>query len=232
MIINKINFPIYGIMILVALIIGMCFNIIFLKKQNIKNQHIALFVFMASVYSMFGGVILNSITTGSFDFTKFGLSSYGGAFGILVSAIMFEKMTNSNKEFIKSAVLSLPLIYSISKLACFFAGCCYGIPYSGIFSVIYPYKLNFSVFPIQLAETISFFIVFVVCLLFRKNKYNVGITIVLSAFTKFLLDFLRYDHLSKFITINQIISIGFIAVTIILYTVKNNINKSNKYCKK
>lgn len=231
MIINKIEFPIYGIMILVALIIGMCFNIIFLKKQNIKNQHIALFVFMSSVYSMFGGVILNSITKGSFDFTKFGLSSYGGAIGILVSAIMFERMTKSDNIFIKSAVLSLPLIYSISKLACFFAGCCYGLPYSGIFNVIYLDKLNFSVFPVQLAETISFFIVFVICVCLRKNKYNVGITIVLSAFTKFLLDFLRYEHLTKFITINQIISIVFILSTIIFYIVKNKsneVNKSNK----
>ena len=220
MIINKINFPIYGIIIFVALIIGMCFNIIFLKKQNIKGQHIALFVFMASVYSMFGGVILNSLTTGSFNFTKFGLSSYGGAIGILVSAIMFEKMTNSNNAFIKSAVLSLPLIYSVSKLACFFAGCCYGLPYNGIFSVIYPDKMNYSVFPVQLAETISFLIVFVICLILRKNKYNIGITIVLSAFTKFVLDFFRYDHLTKFITINQIISIVFIVGTIIFYLVK------------
>ena len=54
-------------------------------------------------------------------------------------------MCPSNKTFIKGAIISLPLIYSISKLACFFAGCCFGLPYDGLFSVTYTSRGNVNI---------------------------------------------------------------------------------------
>ena len=151
-----------------------------------------------------------------FSFSKIGLSSYGGAIGLLISSVIFEKMCPSNKTFIKGAIISLPLIYSISKLACFFAGCCFGLPYDGMFSVTYSSGLNIPLIPVQLIETIIFMIIFVICVLLQNNRKIAGITIVLSAMAKFLLDFLRYNHLEEKISLNQIISIVFIIIGIYL----------------
>ena len=216
MIINKINFPIYGLIILISLIIGMIFNYIFLKKYSIKTKHIMLFEAMLFIYSVFGGIFLNSIITKNFKANSIGLSSYGGAIGIIIASIIWKKIIDEREIFVQSSILSLPLIYAIAKIACFFAGCCYGIPYGGIFSVTYTFGLNIKLLPIQLIETITFIAIFIICIKLRKNKSIVGITIILSALAKFLLDFGRYSHISVKISANQVISIISIIIGIIL----------------
>ena len=66
-----------------------------------------------------------------------------------------------NIEFLIVNVLSLPAMYSISKLGCFFTGCCFGIPYNGIFSVYYPGVYFNNVFPINLLSCINRFTCFI-----------------------------------------------------------------------
>ena len=224
MIINKINFPIYGIIILISLIIGIIFNYIFLKNNKVQNQKNILFLALLFIYAFFGGIIFNSIINFNLETINIGLSSYGGAIGILICSIIFEKMNNSNGIYIKSAVLSLPLIYSISKLACFFSGCCYGIPYNGLFSVVYTEGLNITLLPIQMIESIAFIIIFIMCYLNNKNKNIISTTILLSAISKFVLDFFRYSHLNEVISVNQIVSIIFIIISIVFIFSKKKIN--------
>ena len=219
MIINRIDFPVYGIIILISLVLGGIFNYIYLKKNKIELQYIILFLTMILLFAIVGGKFLSILFEKNREliFSKIGLSSYEGAIGVIVAAIIFEKIYAKDKIFIKSAVLSLPLIYSISKLACFFAGCCYGLPCENrFFSVTYTDGLNIPLIPIQLIETIVFGIIFIVCLSLRNKKNIICITILISAFFKFILDFFRYNHLEETISKNQIISIFFILSSIFL----------------
>lgn len=227
-VINKINFPIYGIVILLSILIGLVFNYLFIKKNNKKEKNALLYLFLLFVYSFIGGLLLNSIVNFDVKNYSIGLSSYGGAIGVLICAVIFEKMNDSNGKYIKSAILSLPLMYSISKLACFFSGCCYGIPYDGLFSVVYREGLNISLLPIQLIETIVFMIVFIICYLNNNNKNIIPITMLLSAISKFVLDFFRYSHLSEVLSINQVISIIFIIIGISIYFKEKNKNTNTK----
>ena len=219
MIINRIDFPVYGVIILISLLFGLIVNYIYLKKKKIELQYIILFLTMILLFAIVGGEFLSALFEKNREliFSKIGLSSYGGAIGVIVAAIIFEKIYDKDKIFIKSAVLSLPLIYSISKLACFFAGCCYGLPCeNGFFSVTYTEGLNIPLIPIQLIETMVFGIIFIVCLSLRNKKNIVCITILICAFFKFILDFLRYNHLEETISKNQIISIIFIIISVLM----------------
>lgn len=229
MVIDKINFPIYGVIILVSFVIGCVFNYIFLKKNKVERKDIALFTIMLFVLALSGGEMLSFLTSDvkSEEVRIYGLSSYGGAIGVILSGIIFEKIKPYNKIIIKSSIISLPLIYSISKLACFFAGCCYGLPYDGVGCVIYPSGLNISLIPVQLLETVTFMIIFIICILLMNNKNIISITVILSAISKFLLDYLRYDHLEKTITTNQIISIVFVFIGIIMIVNKFRKKKIN-----
>ena len=211
-VINKINFPIYGTIIIASLLIGLVFIYFFLKKNNIKRNNNLLYLFLIFIYSFFGGLLFNSIINSGENII--GLSSYGGAIGVCVCSIIFEKMDNSNGTYIKSAILSLPLIYAISKLACFFSGCCFGIPYNGLFSVIYSDGLNIPLLPIQLIETMSFLVLFLICYYNNKNENIISITIFLSAALKFVLDYFRYSNISVFLSINQIVSIFFMIISL------------------
>ena len=215
MVIDKTNFPIYACMILLSLILGALFIYIYLRKQSIEKKYVLIYILMMVIYSIICGIVLDSIINKRSN-SVIGLSSYGGAIGVILSAIIFEKMHSSDGLIIKSAIISLPLIYSISKIGCFLAGCCYGIPFNGAFSVTYTAGLNIPLVPVQLLETIVFMLIFIVCVLFRKKYRIIGITLVLSAIGKFLLDFLRYSHLNEIISTNQIISITFIIIGIVL----------------
>jgi len=216
MIFHQAKYSLYAPWIILSIWMGMLFNNIFLKKNHIEKRYRLFFILMISLYSIVGGIILNAIIHRT---SSIGLTSYGGVIGIILGAFLFGKMEPKNSGiYFKSAILSLPLIYSISKLACFFSGCCYGIPYHGFFSITYTYELNIPLLPIQLIETIVFMLLFFICLWMQKNLYIIEITIILSAIAKGILDFGRYDHLKHVITINQIISIIFviIGVSIIL----------------
>lgn len=223
-IINNINFPIYGIIIVLSVVAGMLYIFFSLKKEKYKDKNIFLFLFMFMSFSFIFGKIFTLVTqTKKVSLITAGLSSYGGLIGAVAAAIIFEKISPSKNLIIKYTVISLPLIYGLSKIACFVAGCCYGIPYKGQFSVIYPERLNVSLFPIQMVETISFLILFLICNKLRNNNKIIYITIILISIIKFLLDYLRYDHLNKSITTNQIFSIILLIFTIacLIYKTKN-----------
>ena len=161
-------------------------------------------------------------------FIEAGLSSYSGLIGTLFASIIFEKILPSEGKIIKYTVLSLPLIYGLSKIACFISGCCYGLPYEGYFSVTYVNDLSISLFAIQITETIIFIIVFILCNKFRYRENIIYDTIIISAIMKFLLDFLRYDHINKNITTNQIFSIVLCVITIMVWICHNFIFNQKK----
>ena len=131
-------------------------------------------------------------------------------------------------KIIKYTILSLPLVYGLTKIACFIVGCCGGIPYEGIFKIKYVDVLNIWQFPIQIIEVIIFLLIFIICHLLKKNHNINYIVMVLVAIFKFMLDFLRYDHVNILITRNQIFSIILLFVTIIIYI----ISKSKRFTKK
>ena len=225
MIINKINFPIYGIVVITSVLIGMIYVYKMLVKENIEKRNILLYFIMYISFTITFAKIYTIITNGNEkNFITAGMSSYGGAIGIIIAALIFEKILPSNNKITKYSIISLPLIYSLSKIACFIVGCCHGIPYDGFLSVTYPHISNTSYFPIQILETIVFFIVFLIIHKLRNNKNIIYITIIISSISKFLLDFLRDVHSHKVISINQICSIVLllIVVTVWIYKKKKN----------
>ena len=227
MINNKINAPIYGKIILLSIIIGVIFNYIYLKRKGIKKIRILSFCLTMYISIISGGIIFNFLFISKGNINQLGMSSYGGAIGIAISSIMFEIIYPNEEKFIKSSILSLPLIYSISKLACFFAGCCYGIPYNAFFSITYSDGLNIPLLPIQLIETVVFAVIFIFCIILRNNKKIIGITVILCSLSKFVLDFFRYSHIGKIISCNQIISIV-LFLGGIGFLMKDNICKDEK----
>jgi len=69
----------------------------------------------------------------------------------------------------------LPLGHAIGRIGCHFAGCCYGIPYDGAFSVTYHSTLGNTpletpLLPVQLIESFCLFLLFVSLSLFYHNK--------------------------------------------------------------
>jgi len=224
MIINKINFPIYETLIIFSIIVGAIYIFIAVEKKDLTKNNIIVFFILFFLFSISFGKLYTLIEHPDNNFFKIGVTGYGGLIGAILASIIYNFIYKDNR-FLKYTIISLPLIYGFAKLACFFYGCCYGIPYGGLFSVTYPHVSSNSFFPIQLLETILFVILFQICNLLNKHKNIIYLTLISVFVLKFLLDFLRFSHMYKFISNNQIVSIILCFITIFIYFI-------NKYKKK
>ena len=172
------------------------------------------------MFSVFFAKLYNLIEHhGRGNLLTIGFTGYGGLIGAILAAYIYGKLYRDNR-FFKYTIISLPLIYGFAKLACFFNGCCYGIPYNGPLAVTYSQIMDKSLFPIQLLETIIFIIIFQICNSLHKNKDIIYITLIIVFIAKFLLDFLRYSHTYKLFSNNQVVSILLLLITIIIYLYK------------
>lgn len=235
----KTNLPIYSLIILIAFLINIIVICNISYKKNRFNydllyllifEHIGMII-GAKVYSYFLDPAKYNY---QFNIYKVGFSSVGAVIGIIIMSIIYIKLFKINvKTIIETFICSVPLVYSIGKIACFLTGCCYGINYNGPFSITYHYSPNnnngISLFPVQILESIVFFIIFIITYkIVIKNKISnktVG-TITIAIFvSKFLLDFLRYTHMNNIISFNQIICIPFILIGLLLiFSKKEYIN--------
>ena len=225
MIINKIDFPIYNIITILAVIVGIIYILLSLYNDKLLNKKIIIFIIMFFIFSFLGGKLYTYVLYDyNTSFLKSSLSSYGGLAFAIIAAIIYEKLFKE-KNITKYTILSLPLIYSFTKIACAINGCCYGIKYNGIFSVTYPHIMNESLFPVQFLEVIIFFILFLI-LNSNKNRKDIGyITLLLISIFKYLIEFLRYER-TTFINQNQLFSIILFFITLLLYIIHHNHHRS------
>ena len=101
MIIPVINFPIYGIIVVLSIIIGMIYVYCSLKKEGYK-KNILLYFLMYISFSFVLGKIFTIVTSSeNISFIDAGLSSYGGVIGVILAAFIFEKILPTNKNVIK-----------------------------------------------------------------------------------------------------------------------------------
>ncbi len=217
----------YPIMIISSVVIGIMVQYFLNINRGIPKNKSRCLLFTEPIMSIVFGVMLTYYTSGR---KTFGLSSIGGLMGMYAGIILISMIEKKRDEFgilIQNCTLILPLMYSVSKVGCVFAGCCHGFEYDGIFSIEYIGKENIiTVFPVQAAEVFVFAIIFIIgiCMYKMRKKYSVSVIFILSAFSKAMLDFLRESHQGKIISINQILCIILIIIelAVLIYKKENN----------
>lgn len=216
----------YPVMILLSCIIG--FTILYkLNTHRGISLNIALLtcLFCCS-FCPAGRLLLTWLTSGG---TAFGLSSIGGLAGMYtgcLTAALLSRKRGYPIVILQNCTLILPLMYSISKIGCLLAGCCYGFPCSH-FGIRYSH-VKTPVFPVQLLESLLFAGIFIAgqILLKQHHKYTIHIIFLLSAFTKFLLDFLRASHAGIILSVTQLLCLLLILTdSLLLYSKTKNITE-------
>lgn len=194
------------------------------------------------IAALLGGRILFFITnpdllTGPLDLISFhegGFSILGSILGVLFTLPLYLR---SQKipiiPFLDLITLYTPLLQSISRIGCFFAGCCYGLPANVAWAVSYTdpesvAPLYTCLHPTQIYSAISLMIIFallyfIIQKIFTKPGqiacfYFLGIGI-----ERFTVEFWRGDS-SPFInelSINQFVALGIIAGALgaLIYTI-------------
>ena len=243
--------PLYGIFYYLGIAIAGVVAVLLCKKKNIERYD---FVYSA-VYSLIGATIgakllfivvsieeiielqlsLEAIIKGGFVF-------YGGLIGGILGLLIYVK--EFKLKFLPFADLYatvLPLGHAFGRIGCFFAGCCYGIPYDGPFSYTYHYSIGTTpteipLLPIQLIEAITLFWIFIITLIIFQKNFSCGTVTTVYIFSysiiRFVLEFFRGDkERGAFLSLStaQWISIALILLVTIyfLYRLKNNPTTAN-----
>ena len=139
---------------------------------------------------------LSSLMSGGFVFL-------GGILGVLPALIFCKsKLHIPVPSYIQACIGCIPIGHMFGRIGCFLVGCCYGIPYSGQFSVTYTESLfapcGAALFPVQLVEAvIELGLGILLLLLSPKLKRYSGLFLYLMLYSlsRFSLEFLRYDEI-------------------------------------
>ena len=227
MIINKTDPIFYNSIILIAILSGILYIIISLYNDKLLSKKIIIFFIMFFVFSIIGGKLYTYIMYNlDGNFLNATLSSYGGLVSVVLASIIYESFIPTNKKVIKYTIISLPLIYSFTKIGCTLMGCCEGIKYSGLFNITYPHRHNFSLFPIQPFEVIVFFILFLIVNKNKNRKDIEYITLLFISIFKYLIEFLRFSETKTLINPNQLFSIILFAITLVVYIIHHSRHRS------
>lgn len=187
--------PFYQIFILSSLIAGMIVLFRLCSKRGIPTKKNLLLLALIPTSSWSCAFLYTFIRSGG---KNLGLSSVGAAIGVYLAAIATSLLIpriGDRNVLLQNCTFAMPLMYSIAKLGCLFAGCCHGVEYDGIFHIEYYGEKNgnICVFPVQLLESAVFLAIFIsgMIMLKKRNKYSVKIVLIVSVCAKFSLSFLR-----------------------------------------
>ena len=230
-----LNVHMYGIMVALGLLCA--FGVLFYygRRRGIHADFLDFLFYdgIASIAAGFGFAALfqatyNFIENPSKGFRFTGEITFIG--GLIGGAACFLLIYLLMRRFRKSGSLAnvfallpccITVAHGFGRLGCFFAGCCYGKAWNGIFAVKFP-ALSYTVHPTQLYEAAFLFLLFgVLTYLFFKLRFMHNLSVYLIAYGvwRFFLEFLRGDHrgeLVKGISPSQFWSLCMVALGIAL----------------
>lgn len=205
----------FGLMIAISLIITLYFLHTDKRLAKLVSHEQLTTIFQISFFAgIIGGRILFLMTnwssldswTESLTVWAGGLSILGCIVGIIVSLIFYFYYNNLPiLKILDRIALYAPLTYSISRLGCFFAGCCFGQPTNVPWSVIYTNTDSLAPLHVQLHPTQLYSCLFLLCsflFLITYDRYKqrnkpgqiIALFILLISLDRFFIDFLRGDR--------------------------------------
>lgn len=211
-----IPIPTYSIMIILGLTLSNVIALKIIRKHKLNSDNFILLETYCLSCGMFGAKLLYLfIIRNSIDWSQIfnwsysknllqgGFVFYGGLIGGLAGIFIASYLHKIDaKTYITKLIFCVPLAHCFGRIGCYLSGCCYGMPYSGLFYVEYhniPYTLcNVKLFPIQLVEAVILFLLailyFYLVYYNKKSTSLMPITYFITyAIIRFILEFYRFD---------------------------------------
>lgn len=242
----------YTIMIIIGVIVCGIYIVKICKLKKIDDNKIITLLLISSIGVLIGSHLLYALT--KIDLILLFISKihkvnsfkllidclleifcgsvfYGGLIGGLITAYIYMKNKKMNINIISDLCTPIiPLFHFYGRIGCFLVGCCYGI--ESKFGFTYKNSLNelanhVSRFPIQLVESFSNLILFIILYIFyKKEKFKgklIYIYLISYSILRFIFEFFRGDSYRGFIfglSTSQFISVLLLIFSIILLIVK------------
>lgn len=245
---GNFQIPTYGLMITLGLISANIIAYFIIKKDNLDANNFILI----EAYTLLGGfvgakLLYLVIEKNTIDWQRFfhdssyfstmmqgGFVFYGGLLGGLLCLALASKLHNINSiTYVRRLIFLIPWIHGFGRIGCFLAGCCYGIPYTGLFAVHFPEgslaPSHTTLFPIQIVEAFMLLLLAgILLLLCRKNfSHTLPIYLICYAIIRFSLEYYRYDEARGrflFFSTSQWISCAMFLLAILLLVIPHKRN--------
>jgi len=237
---GPLSIHVYGVMIVLGVVAALVgFKRDAALQKLLSMDQIYLLVGLAIAASVAGGKLLylceclgeETSWPEVLGFWNAGFSVLGAfiAAPSVIAWYMYRHRMPIFKSFDR-AILYIPLTFAISRLGCFFAGCCFGVPTRCSLAVTYtdPESLaptHQRLHPTQLYSAFLEFLIFIVLYAWGQKKLKktgqmFGTYLILMSIERFLVDFLRGDRtlVTKGLSFCQITAagIGLTGVVILL----------------
>lgn len=240
----------YGLMIMIGFVVAIASSMNMVKQHNRTNKTklngdvVLNMAMLAIVFGIIGGKLLYCIVNierviknPTIIISNGGFVVYGGIILGTLACFLFAKKYNI--DFLSYTDIILPNVFiaqGFGRIGCFLAGCCYGMEYNGIGSIMfhdsYIAPNNIPLFPSQLISSAFDFVMGIILIvLYFKIKTKRGTTtslyIILYGIGRFIIEFFRGDIERGFvfgITTSQLISIFAILLWIVINMYLNKRN--------
>lgn len=180
--------------------------------MNVSFYDLLILIAVSVGCAMLGGALLYIFVTygfkelilkaaaGDLSFLKNpGIVFYGGLLGGIAGCVVASELLKVRIEAVEACIVPfIPLGHAVGRVGCLMAGCCYGLPYNGMFAVTSRFAASDTkYFPIQGAEAL-FDLMIAACLLNytkrTRDKYAVlSLYLCMYSALRFVLEFFRGD---------------------------------------
>ena len=211
------TYPMYGVLFFVGVFVACGVAMLIAKRAGVERYDLVYAAVFAMIGAGVGAKVLFLIVSweavlqyGIAAALQGGFVFYGGLIGGILGLYIYTKIYKLPAvRFFDIGAVVLPLGHAFGRVGCFFAGCCYGMPYDGPLSVTYTRSfsvdtpLGVSLLPTQLIEAAFLALLFAVQLAFfirtTKKGYEalggrcVLIYVMSYSIFRFVIEFFRGD---------------------------------------
>ncbi|WP_196894844.1 prolipoprotein diacylglyceryl transferase [Aureivirga marina] len=242
-----ISFPLYNLWIGIGLVFGFLFfdkesekyKVPFQEDYKLKLVIIATLI-LGFIGARFFEMFYHNMEFTFENFKNGGFTLLGGIItGFIVFLIGNLIFKLNFKKNILLIVPPLVLVQGFGRIGCFFAGCCYGAETDTFTGISFPEGSlpflehgNHKIHPTQLYEAIFDFLLFFYLIFKVKFENRIPVYLLFYGIFRLAIEFFRSDERGDlgitFLSPSQIISLGFIAITIILLFTQKKMKKTQK----
>lgn len=234
--IGPITIHMYGVMIALGFLMALVMTSYRGKKRKMDDDIIWGIFFCAIIGGMLGSRILYYIVelpqivqdpSIIWNF-KNGYVVYGGIIGGILSSYVYCRIKKVGfLQYFDLVMPAVSLAQGFGRIGCFFAGCCYGRETDAWYGITF-HDSSFApngvkLIPTQLISSAGDLIICGLLLLYAGRKPKTGrvasMYMLLYGVGRFAVEFLRNDYRGSVgvLSTSQLISIGIVAVGIVMY---------------
>lgn len=227
----------YGLFLFLSFVIGTKLVESRAKKFGVSSESITNLAMLTLIMVIIGARLLYVIfhwhefrndLIGIIAFWRGGLGGlmfFGGFIFAMVAGILYVRHKKMPVYKMLDAIApALVLGEGLTRIGCFFNGCCFGKPTGSFLGVIFPrhsaagYTFHVPVHPTQIYSSLAGFVLFITALILEKKHYKdgvlFGIILIFYSLFRFGIDFVRYYEDGANFWVNQVIAIGFFLVAL------------------